>query len=73
MGLIILNVLEVIEGLVGSIILGFLEYKLHKGRRKWFNAKAAAIAFFGAWCARKFVVHIYYFMGGDAAEEMGKT
>ena len=64
MNITILSGEQIVEGIVGAIMLCFLEYVLHKGKLKWANAKAAALAFLGTWCCRKFAVHIYNSMGG---------
>ena len=60
----ILSGTEIIECSVGAIMLCVLEATLHKGKLKWANAKAAALAFLGTWCCRKFAVHIYNSMVG---------
>jgi len=64
MQITILSGTEILEGIVGAIMLCFLEATLHKGKMKWENAKAAALAFLGTWCCRKLAVHIYKSMGG---------
>jgi len=56
MKLTILSETEIIEGIVGAIMLCFFEYVMHMS---WADAKATALAFLGAWCCRKFAVHIY--------------
>lgn len=63
MGLIILNGIEVIEGIVGAIILVFLEYKFRKGRKKWSDIRAGALIWCCSFYGRKFVAHIYNSMG----------
>jgi len=64
MKITILSGTEIVEGIVGAIMLCFLEYVMHKGRMSWADARAAAFAFLATWCCRKFAVHIYNTMGG---------
>ena len=64
MQITILSGTEILEGIVGAIMLCLLEYTLHKGRMKWADAKAAGLAFLGTWLCRKLAVHIYNSAGG---------
>ena len=64
MNITILSGAQIVEGIVGAIMLCFLEYVLHKGRMTWRDAKVAGLIFLGTWCCRKFAVHIYNSLGG---------
>ena len=59
MQVILSNGEEILEGIIGGIVLCFIEYILADGNMSLKRARNIGLAFTGAWICRKFAGHIY--------------
>ena len=59
MKVILSNGEEILEGIIGGIVLCFFEYILAGGDMSLRRARNMGLAFTGAWICRKFAGHIY--------------
>jgi len=55
----ILKGVEILEGIIGGIMVFFLEYVIRGKKMVFRDAMMAGLVFLGTWICRKIAVHIY--------------